>query len=64
MGREPSKKSGRDRYGTLAVKRREAGFEAGEKSKTIILRHFHKQELRILFDLHIASSETSEQTSK
>ena len=60
MGREPSKKSGRDGYGTLALKRR----EAGEKIKTLILRHFQKQELRILFDLHLATPETSEQTSK
>ena len=63
MGRQPyEEKRGRDWYGTLW---REAGFlggwEGGEKSKTLILRHFHKQELRILFDLHLA---TSEQTSK
>ena len=46
------------------------GQEAGEKCKTLILsfvnalEYFQKQEPKMLFDLHLASSETSEQTSK
>ena len=45
------------------MKGREGGFlrecEAGEESRTLILGHFQKQELTILFDLLLASSKTS-----